>query len=44
MSKKSRVLKEIKRVTSNKDFQMSKVLENFIKPYLHLTSNFILQS
>ncbi|WP_066349275.1 hypothetical protein [Geminocystis sp. NIES-3708] len=41
MSKKSRVLKEIKRVTSDKNFQMSKVIENFIKPYLHLTSNFI---
>jgi hypothetical protein len=45
MPKKSRVFREINRLTkkstSNKDFRMSKVIENFVKPYLHLTSNFI---
>lgn len=44
MAKKSRVFQEIKRITkkstSEKDFRMSKVIENFVKPYLHLTSNF----
>lgn len=44
MAKKSRIFREIKRVTkkstSEKDFRMSKVIENFVKPYLHLTSNF----
>jgi hypothetical protein len=44
MAKKSRVFREIKRVTkkstSEKDFRMSKIMENFVKPYLHLTSNF----
>lgn len=44
MAKKSRVFQEIKRITKKstpeKDFRMSKVIENFVKPYLHLTSNF----
>lgn len=44
MAKKSSVFREINRLTkkstSNKDFRMSKVIENFVKPYLHLTSNF----
>ncbi|MBL1211471.1 hypothetical protein [Geminocystis sp. GBBB08] len=48
MAKKSIVFREIKRLDKKKsplkhqekDFRMSKIMENFVKPYLHLASNF----